>query len=138
MADIMANIEFKPLPQERSTEVKFQYSTLFIEDGNGVSCFIPGFDLRFFAPTVDESKLIGKALTRSYLDYWMNEQGQNAFLLELSRMGFKTAKHDFVIQNLLKNKPQPKVNFKKLRSSIPSEFENAQKFNEEANFAMAV
>lgn len=131
-----SQVVFKRLVTE--TEITCSYTTLYIEEENSISCFIPGFDLAFSAPNETESRKIGKAMTRSYLKFWLEQYGEKNLILELTKSGFKTLNHDSTLQKMFNHRDTGKIRFNLLRDNIPSEFATAQKFNEEANFAVAI
>lgn len=136
--EIKTSISFKPVPELKKIRITYSFTTLTKKEENGLLCYIPGFDIHFFAPNDEERKKIGAAMTKSFFDFWIKDQGQKSLLLHLNKCGFRTENHNFAMQKLLNNSKISKTKFRLLRDSIPSEFQTAQKFNEEAEFAVAV
>ncbi|MFN0254527.1 hypothetical protein E6A44_003035 [Pedobacter ureilyticus] len=118
--------------------INYSFTTLYNESEEGLYCYIPGFDIHFFATSEEERTTIANAMTHSFFDFWVKEQGQKSFLLHLNRIGFRTQNHNFAMQSLLNSRNIKKTKFKLLRDNIPSEYASAQKFNVEADFAVAV
>lgn len=136
--NINTSITFIPKPEVNKLTINYSFTTLFNEAEEGMYCYIPGFDIHFFATSDEERTSISRAMTQSFFDFWVKEQGQKSFLLHLNKVGFRTQNHNFAMQSLLNSRKINKTKFKLLRDNIPAEYASAKKFNVEADFAVAV
>ncbi|WP_157687590.1 hypothetical protein [Pedobacter psychrophilus] len=97
------------------------------EFGN-INCYIPAFDIYFFAKSEEEGVLIGKALTKTFFSYWFSNQGMEKFALEINRLGFTSKNHQTAMFQLVKEKKiKNSIRFNSIRENIPAGFETARK-----------
>lgn len=134
--EVTTTVKFKPIPEIKKVQVTYSFSILSQDEDEGHACYIPGFDVYFFANTQEEILSIGRSMLSTYFDFWIKNQGYKAFFLELNKIGFRTENHTFAMQKLLNRKKVGNTKFKLLRGNVPSEFLAATRFNQEADFAV--
>lgn len=108
MSTIPDQIEFVEVS---GSEVRYQYKYYTIIEDGYANCYIPAFDLYFFAK---EGSDVGKVSNTVTNAFFMNlaEQGRRALYLKLHAFGFRMNSHDATLKNLLKGKEVGKAKFK--------------------------
>jgi hypothetical protein len=88
-------------------------------------CFVPGFNLKFSATSVDDIDVRAKAMVVSFFNYHKQQKSNlNELVLEIHRMGFRSPKHNYVVKEIL-NKRMNDASFNSCDANIPENFINS-------------
>ena len=132
-------VKFTPFDDGKGLNVSVSLRTMFKKKQNGLACFLPGFNIFFFAKDQDAVKAKSIALSKMYLDHYLSsdmKHGLRKLVLELRKKGFTSENNTSTIHSLINNKIVP-AKFKSAEV-IPLDFKSAESFNQNANFAIAV
>ncbi len=102
------------------------------EDDGMYSCYIPSFDIHFSSSNHEDIKNKGKRLTKSLLQYFMDEprNGLKKYILHLHKLGFKAPNDTMTIKHFIENKAV-KTKFKSIRTEVPNGFSESLMANSE-------
>ena len=80
-------IKFNP-----NNEIEYAYVSRYAKEPSGlISWYIPAFNLYFSSTDMNDGIKRSQAMTQCFLNYWLNEEGMEAFIDKINRLGFRTA-----------------------------------------------
>ncbi len=116
--------------------LKWGFFAHHIKEGEMVSTFIPAFDLYYSSPNKDEANKRAKIMVKSFLNFWIQQQGFRAFVLQMLKLGFKTPDATALKQLLERKNINAKLSAS--NTNIPDEFLEAETFLQEDQMEVAV
>jgi hypothetical protein len=110
----------------RDGVVKCNGFAYFKEEKNGmISWYLPGFDMFFSSKTFDEGMVTAKAMSKSFILYWLEkERNFNGLILAITKLGFKAIDHRNTVNQMLRGKKH-KATFES-KGAIRGEFVGAK------------
>ena len=102
-----------------------------IESSGMYSWWIPSFDLFFSSMTLEDGQRRGDALTQSFFNYWILQEGFDAFIDKIERLGFKTESTK-QIRSLKKRRSNKPVVFMPQREKAPGEYTGYSIFSQKS------
>ena len=117
--------------------IEVSYSVFKKTKTNGkIICYIPAFDYIFSANNEGEIKIKSEAMIASFFDYFEKEESFKSLIIQIHKMGFRSAQHNYVMSQLLNKKPVNKADMK-IVNSVPKEFEDAESMFHSSKYKMA-
>lgn len=87
-----------------NNKIHTRFSVFINKQATGpIACYIPGFDIYYSSPNEEKIESRAKNMIRAFLEFWIKNQGQKNFFLELHKLGFKTDNHNLQMKNALNN-----------------------------------
>ena len=117
--------------------MKYGFHGHYIKEENGAySWYIPAFDIYFSSPNFEEGDRRAVIMVKSFMNFWIKQQGFRGFVLQILKLGFK-AQDDKALQQLL-NRKNIDAKLRAVGKSIPAEFLDSKISSQEGELAMAV
>lgn len=83
--------------------ISSNYVVLFKKEDGFVTSYIPAFDIWYSSPSEEEAKRRSRLMVKSFFRSYLENEGWNAMILGITKLGFKAPKqHDFIVHKLLK------------------------------------
>lgn len=117
--------------------IEVSYNVFKKSKTNGkIICYIPAFDYIFSANNDNEIKVKSEAMIASFFDYYEKEESFKSMIIQIHKMGFRSAQHNYIMSQLLNKKPLNKADMK-IVNSVPEEFEDAESIFHSSKYKMA-
>ncbi len=129
----------KIIPENGSITINYGFQVLYKQKQSGISCYLPGLNIYFFAKNEETMQKKAKLMSRFYFDHFMEfteKQGLKKLVLDLNKKGFKAANNMTTIHSLINNRIV-KANFKAPAFTGHEDFQTASAISQEAKFAVA-
>lgn len=139
MSKTEKNVYVKITPEINSLTIDYNVRILSKKKPSGYSCYLPGFNIYFFAKDDDTMLKKAELMSRFYFDHFMKftpKQGLKRLVLDLNKKGFKAENNMSTIQNLINNRVV-KANFKAPDFKVHQDFRQTSEINVERKFAIA-
>jgi hypothetical protein len=71
-------------------------------EGEYISAYIPAYDIYFSCKgDIEKATKRAKIMVRAFFDFWVKNQGEKSFFLQLHKLGFRTNNHNYTLKRLL-------------------------------------
>lgn len=125
----VANISFK------NGEMTTNFSAYFRKDeGGGVDCFIPGFDIYFSSPSEEEADRRIPLVVGGFFKYWLENESWKKFVLELAKLGFRPKEGAHKLKEYLEG-GRSNATFNAPAGTFPENYERSKEIEQKMSVA---
>ncbi len=75
-------------------KISLAYTLNVKQESFGYSAHIPAFDIFYYTKTKEEAKSTAKDSIKSFFDFWLNHEGWESCVNQLSKLGFEMTNSD--------------------------------------------
>lgn len=134
-----SKIFVKISPEKSRIDINYRVQVLSKVKDSGLSCYLPGFNIYFFAIDKEAMEKKARIMSGFYFDHFMKfttKQGLKKLVLDLNKKGFRAENNMTTVHKLINNKIV-KANFKAPEITVHPDFEPAFEISQDTKFAVA-